>query len=907
MIAGARALVARCDLLGLEPLPLAALALDLALLLVVAGVIVRRLDPQLTWSAARRLLAAALVVLTSVVLPVTLLGTLGGLTPRNLWWIHLALAAAALAAVRPRSATELARSFAASLGRPCIDALAPLRALLARRAWHREQLATSLLLVAILGVLGFYVVLALFTLPLNFDANTYRLPRVALWLQEGSTRHLPTNEPRLNYVGQNADLVMLWLVGFFRRGYPLVHLAQLGGGLLACVATYEIGRQIGYARRASLAAVVLLLGVPASSIQFFTAQTDVFTAGCLAAGLAFLLPALRSGRLGEWVLLGAGGGLAIGAKGTVLYWLPGLALLLLLWARSARSAPWRVLRGVALAAAVSLPLCAVNFVQNYLSYGNPFAPARELRGAHGLWGSRADRVRFNVTALVWQQLEPGSNPLLPERLRQPPERALRARVAELAWRPEVFLHHARAMTRRPNEDTASFGILVPLLALVGGGVSALRWLRGRAVLDGHVAALALAVAGFVGVFCTFQIMNVHQLRYFAMLTPAVALVAARAFAGLRRWPGRLFAALVLLGQILVAVHVGRESQFHGLPALRDPAASGFHGLWRNAREQIDRLGSAPARVGVALYSNTWIAPYLRTGVGHRYTLLRSREVEEARSLGELLSRRGLDALLVDLPMVRSIAVDDVAFEPAPRILQSRRQLARRLAPGETPRPTLLEVEGFTFGNWSRPTAALRIANWHSGRFALRFANPSPIAREVEVWSGRAGARFGVLPRGTVELAVEVHPRDTVSLRVTPPYVPAETERGSRDRRSLGLRLESPALEAEAGWFLDGWTAPEARLRTVNWLAGVVELELANPSVLVRTVVARSAVGETRLELAPGGTARLALPVMPLDEVTLAVSPPLVPAEHLAGSDDARTLGVLLDPASVRPAPADGQR
>ncbi|HEX9799103.1 MAG TPA: hypothetical protein VGC00_02925, partial [Thermoanaerobaculia bacterium] len=340
MIELVRALAARCDLLGIEAQPLALLAIDSILLAALAGGLVGRLERASNvarWGSVRTLLAAGLVVVATVVASATLLGAARKLSATSLMAVH-ALALALLAAAESSRGERVGpRALARWARRPLAALAAPLRAVLAAEGWRRGRRSQTALLAAILGVLGFYLVLALFTPPLNWDSNTYRLSRVALWLQEGSLEHIPTNEARQNWVGQNAELVMLWLTGFFRREYPLVKLAQYGGGILACLAVHQLAGWLGMSRLWRLVGAAALVGMPTVATQFISSQTDLFTAGCLAAGLAFLPAALSGPRRGEWLLVGAGYGLALGAKATVLYWAPGLALLVAGWAWTERA------------------------------------------------------------------------------------------------------------------------------------------------------------------------------------------------------------------------------------------------------------------------------------------------------------------------------------------------------------------------------------------------------------------------------------------------------------------------------------------------------------------------------------------------------------------------------------------
>jgi hypothetical protein len=104
--------------------------------------------------------------------------------------------------------------------------------------------------------------------PVVYDALTYRLSRIGLWLQEGRITHFATDDARLNYMPVAPDLVMAWLAGAQRTGFAGVALAQTFGGGLLLVATVGLARCTGLGRAAALGAAGLLLGMANIVPQF---------------------------------------------------------------------------------------------------------------------------------------------------------------------------------------------------------------------------------------------------------------------------------------------------------------------------------------------------------------------------------------------------------------------------------------------------------------------------------------------------------------------------------------------------------------------------------------------------------------------------------------------------------------
>ena len=203
------------------------------------------------------------------------------------------------------------------------DSLGHLRSIVSLRWLVRPSRGFACLLaLAVLVILAGLGVIALLSPGMNFDSNTYRLPRIAYWLQQGNLFAFPTNDPKMNYTGHNADLVMLWIIAFADQGYRHAALAQWFGGLIAAFAIYETGRLLRFEIELRLAAVLFFCGLPTIATQFISTQFDLFTAGFLAATLTFVLGAFRSGQVRLFALAGIAFGIALGAKATVLFFLP---------------------------------------------------------------------------------------------------------------------------------------------------------------------------------------------------------------------------------------------------------------------------------------------------------------------------------------------------------------------------------------------------------------------------------------------------------------------------------------------------------------------------------------------------------------------------------------------------------
>jgi hypothetical protein len=475
----------------------------------------------------------------------------------------------------------------------------------------------------LLAVMAVQVWLAAAGWPVVFDALSYRLPRIALWLQDGRITHFATDDARLNYMPVAPDLVMAWLLGAHAGGYPWVALAQTFGGALLLGATAGLARGAGLGRAASLGAAAMILGLANVVPQFTSAYTDLFTAGVFSAAFYLWLEALRRGEAS--LLGGAGVALAFGSKGTMFYLAPGLLLVVvwLGWRQRAAGKVWRdSLVGAGLAA---LLFVLPGMGRNLRTYGSLFGPVDSMQSQHGSGFSPADnlaKLRLNLATALPHLLEPNA---------QPPglQSAARQAAETLAARlPEADGYAFEGLDRRenlrkvlrlaePDADVASCGVLIIGLC-VGGGLAAM--LRPRRAGAGLVFAGLTGTVMFVA--CLYALLQWHpySFRFWVLVAPWMAVVAAWGLESLPRAP-RL-AAWALVGASTIAV--GWNSSVHTYQAgwsavARPDQALGFS-VFVQTRGWLRTLEPAETELRVALPVNRPLAAFLRTVPERRVTL-----------------------------------------------------------------------------------------------------------------------------------------------------------------------------------------------------------------------------------------------------------------------------------------------
>lgn len=589
--------------------------------------------------------------------------------------------------------------------------------------------------------------------PAVLDVITYRLPRIALWLDEGRIFHFAAADPRLDYMPWVPDLCAVWLLGATTGGWPLVSLVQTFGGALLLAATLGLARQAGLGRGAALGAAALVLGLANVAVQFTTAQTDLFTAGVLAAAFCLWQAALRR-REGS-VIGGLGAALALGSKGTVFYAAPGLLLLVgyLLWQHRPGWREWRrTLGGAAVGVMLwVLPAGAMNLA----TFGGVFGPAEAVRLHHGEPGlgftNRTKKLWLNLRSSAVQLFDPHAQPA---GLRSPARAAGLALLPDAADDPYEFEQFNRRQALAavmgypsPDVDVLSCGVLAVGAFLLAAGTLLVR----RPVTAGRrlVLAGALVVIGYV--LCEHAVVQWHvwAFRFMVLVAPWWAVTVA---AGLEASPRRLRVAgwvVLLAASGSVFWHVTTRTPQAGWLALARPEGAPARIIPQAWRDWSRTLGPAGSPLRVALEHNRPLAAFLRQLPPRTVRLM--RPPADPSITAEAMTAGQPGWLLV--PLQRFIGREGRVqvrtwINPGPEGDDCSLAAYRSLAPGENPFPVLYRNQRTdAAGNIRR---SLLVRTWDSGPVGLQFFNPRPEACRWLVITPTQEYRGEVAAGGTAE-------------------------------------------------------------------------------------------------------------------------------------------------------------
>ena len=323
----------------------------------------------------------------------------------------------------------------------------------------RRLLPAVFLLVAVLIFLGG----ALYA-PNNYDALTYRLPRMLNWLAAGHWFWIPTVNERMNYSTTAWEWIALPFFAVLRSDRGLFLINALGFLLMPGL-LFSVFRQSGVARRVAWTWMWLLPLAYGCATQAGSLGNDFTGLLFCLASVHFGLKARRSGRVSDLWLAGLAGAMMTGVK------LSNLPLLL-----PCLVAVWPVLAqlrkhfaGSAVVAAIALlisaaPMVALNQSHTGCWNGDP----QNLTGIQSKSPSAA--LLGNSLLVLKQSLMP---PVLPAA--QKVSGWLDQQLPD-SWRrllAEGFPRYAGGrLNELPQEEAAALGLGITVILLTAIGAAA---------------------------------------------------------------------------------------------------------------------------------------------------------------------------------------------------------------------------------------------------------------------------------------------------------------------------------------------------------------------------------------------------------------------------------------------------
>jgi hypothetical protein len=626
------------------------------------------------------LLSMWVCVSTSMVVSVTFLGYIGGLSETNLLLWQVVQVALVVTLVRPDP-----------------DALR------SRFAGFKQQLSkvrvqSSPLMKCLAGFLFAVVmvvfVAAVFGRPGDFDSHGYRLSRIGLWLQEGSLFQTATTDARMNYSAIVGDLQMLWLTAPFEQNYPLVTAVQGVAGLFTLLSVWVLARLIGFTRGAALVAICLMLSMAAFVAQMTTEQVDLLVGAYAVAAVALFYAGLR---LGMHPLAGALAlALAFGTKGSMFYFLPGLVLVGAVALFAERTKFRDASRFVGFSLFTMMLLAAPRYVENYRAYGNPFAPSEDIERLHdgsGVGGFSMEKLRLNSLCYAIQVFGPVSNPFGTFQLTRPVGDRLGEYLPAEKDVHSVSRSRAKWFELFQNKKMqheysliGSTGALSFLLAIMGVFLAAVRFLKTRDRTSGWVLLIFLCALSYHVFMAGFFKWSPFKFRYYLMIAPFVAVLGAYCFQH-TRWLWFRNYAIGAIGVLCVlsGFRFFTTGITSGMGMFQSQPNSLTEQIVEAQRGALGEILIEGSRLAVSLPYYARLSGFFRNGTDVEVILVEEDELGDYVSAEEFLDGEDYDAVAtrsMHWPEVGS-GVTGIAWHPLgdPRSRDGFEVIRRRL-PGD---------------------------------------------------------------------------------------------------------------------------------------------------------------------------------------------------------------------------------
>jgi len=612
---------------------LAWLALNAALTLYCGGRLLDRFAAGLS-RAPERLLALYLTCVGLLVALTLALGWLGVFSPLAVTGVTLLLAAVLHFAL-PRQ------------GARWLELASP-------RCWRVWWNAADWLertLAIVLGLfLGATFIFAAISPAVDPDTTGYRLSRVGLWWTTGAIEWVQTSDPRMNYSPHNADAMMLWTTSVFSVGYPLVKLTQWLAGASAALTVFCWGRTLGFSRTLGFAGGLLTLSAPLVMAQMMTAQVDIAAMAWLNTGLFFLYRSLRTGE-GMW-LGWLGVFLGVGAKVTVLFWGPGLALAFgasLLLSKPTKS-QW--VKHALAALIFGLLFALPRYAQTQAHYGH-FLGQRDHVDRFSVEEQSmfsSERMSLNLRTMLAQAMVQGDSlppldwmlsPLAGAMMDSlPPKRDAHADAYRLGF---LEMLRDREIPRQ-GHLYGTVGALPFLLFVAGLLALVVRWRKEPKGERFDIGGLFVSVVLFYVVMAGMFLWFLANSRFMAVALPTMLLVS------LYPWRKSRLAVWMIAGLALAT------TAWNGYQGMLVDHATGYRGLQLNdertsSRRQaglesvVSELLPTGGRIVVATHYYTPLSVFYRTGKGLDIVLLTLDEAGEYESPKRLMEAFDADGLV----------------------------------------------------------------------------------------------------------------------------------------------------------------------------------------------------------------------------------------------------------------------
>jgi hypothetical protein len=263
-----------------------------------------------------------------------------------------------------------------------------------------------------LGVTIGYILLAFVWYqvpPNNNDSISTHMPRVIYWIQHGNFEPWDTGRIFQLMYPVNSGLQYLWSI-LLSKSDHWVGLVQWSAAIVSALSIYGIAGMMGAKFPWRLYSGLIFLTLPSVIMQSTTTQNDLTAAGLFGVFFYFLLKTIKKNTINNIFCAAIPLGLVVGTKQTILYLLPGLVLLLLIYWLYFKSIQLKkILLLIGISILTFLMIGSVIFFINADYFGHPLGRKEvvntSIQATESIQTS-ISQIGLNSTRFLFQMVDP---------------------------------------------------------------------------------------------------------------------------------------------------------------------------------------------------------------------------------------------------------------------------------------------------------------------------------------------------------------------------------------------------------------------------------------------------------------------------------------------------------------------
>ena len=176
-------------------------------------------------------------------------------------------------------------------------------------------LLDKLMLIFIVALIVVEFVIAYIFPPNNWDAMTYRLPRIIHWVEQQSLSPFSTHIMRQLYQPPFSEIMLMniWLIG---SSFKILNLIQWFYQLAVIAGILVISNMLNFNGRQKIISVIVLLTLPLFVLQSTNSHNDIVASFYILSTVYFALKMLKSMLWFDSIFFAISLGIAILTKGT---------------------------------------------------------------------------------------------------------------------------------------------------------------------------------------------------------------------------------------------------------------------------------------------------------------------------------------------------------------------------------------------------------------------------------------------------------------------------------------------------------------------------------------------------------------------------------------------------------------